>query len=30
MKLDFISIFPEFFEPLKLSLIGKARDKSII
>ncbi|MEY2691154.1 MAG: hypothetical protein RLZ80_421, partial [Actinomycetota bacterium] len=23
-------IFPEFFEPLKLSLIGKARDKSII
>jgi tRNA (guanine37-N1)-methyltransferase len=30
MKLDFISIFPEFFEPLKLSLIGKARDKSLI
>jgi tRNA (guanine37-N1)-methyltransferase len=30
MKLDFISIFPEFFEPLRLSLIGKARDKSII
>ena len=30
MKFDFISIFPEFFEPLKLSLIGKARDKSLI
>lgn len=30
MRLDFISIFPEFFEPLKLSLIGKARDKSLI
>ena len=30
MKLDFITIFPEFFEPLKLSLIGKAQDKSII
>lgn len=30
MKLDFISIFPEFFEPLRLSLIGKARDKSLI
>ena len=30
MKLDFITIFPEFFEPLRLSLIGKARDKSLI
>jgi tRNA (guanine37-N1)-methyltransferase len=30
MKFDFISIFPEFFEPLKLSLIGKAQDKSLI
>ena len=30
MKLDFITIYPEFFEPLKLSLIGKAQDKSII
>ena len=30
MKLDFISIFPEFFEPLKLSLIGKAQDKSLV
>ena len=30
MKLDFISIFPQFFEPLKLSLLGKAQDKSLI
>ena len=30
MKFDFITIFPEFFAPLKLSLIGKARDKSLI
>ena len=30
MKLDFITIFPEFFEPLKLSLMGKAQDKSLI
>jgi tRNA (guanine37-N1)-methyltransferase len=30
MKLDFITIFPEFFAPLKLSLIGKASDKSLI
>ena len=30
MKLDFISIFPEFFQPLKLSLIGKAQVKSLI
>ena len=30
MRLDFITIFPEFFEPLKLSLIGKAQDKSLI
>lgn len=30
MKIEFISIFPEFFDPLKLSLIGKARDKSLI
>ena len=30
MKLDFITIFPDFFEPLKLSLIGKAQDKSLI
>lgn len=30
MKLDFISIFPEYFESLKLSLIGKAQEKSLI
>ena len=30
MKLDFISIFPEFFEPLKLSLLGKAQSKEIL
>ena len=30
MKLDFITIFPEFFEPLKLALLGKAQDKSLI
>ena len=30
MKLDFITIFPEFFEPLRLSLLGKAQDKSLI
>lgn len=30
MKFDFISIFPQFFEPLKLSLLGKAQDKSLI
>jgi tRNA (guanine37-N1)-methyltransferase len=30
MKLDFVTIFPEYFEPLKLSLIGKALDKQII
>ena len=30
MRFDFISIFPQYFEPLKLSLIGKALDKSLI
>lgn len=30
MKFDFITIFPEFFAPLKLSLIGKAQDKSLL
>lgn len=30
MKLDFVTIFPEYFEPLKLSLIGKAIDRSLI
>lgn len=30
MKLDFISIFPEYFQPLKLSLIGKAQEKALV
>lgn len=30
MRLDFISIFPEFFEPLKLSLIGKAQERELV
>ncbi len=30
MKFDLISIFPEYFAPLKLSLIGKAQDQSIL
>lgn len=30
MKLDFVTIFPEYFQPLKLSLIGKAQTKSLI
>ena len=30
MKLDFITIFPELFEPLRLSLLGKAQGKSLI
>jgi tRNA (guanine37-N1)-methyltransferase len=30
MKLDFVTIFPEYFEPLKLSLIGKAQESQII
>lgn len=30
MKLRAISIFPEYFAPLELSLIGKARERSLI
>lgn len=30
MRLDLISIFPQFFEPLNLSLIGKANEKGLI
>jgi tRNA (guanine37-N1)-methyltransferase len=30
MKIDAISIFPDYFQALDLSLLGKARDKSII
>ncbi len=30
MRIDAISIFPDFFQTLDLSLLGKARDKSLI
>ena len=30
MKIQAISIFPEYFEPMRLSLIGKAQDKGLI
>ena len=30
MRIDFISIFPSFFDCLNLSLIGKAREKNIL
>ncbi|MFM6980078.1 MAG: tRNA (guanosine(37)-N1)-methyltransferase TrmD [Micrococcales bacterium] len=30
MKIDAISIFPDYFSPLELSLLGKARDKGIL
>lgn len=30
MKIDAISIFPDYFSPLELSLLGKARDKGLI
>lgn len=30
MKIEAISIFPEYFAPLELSLIGKAREKGLI
>ena len=30
MKIDIVSIFPEYFSPLELSLIGKAREKGLI
>jgi tRNA (guanine37-N1)-methyltransferase len=30
MKIDVITIFPEYFEPVKLSLLGKAIDKGIV
>lgn len=30
MQIDVISIFPAYFEPLKLSLIGKALEKQIV
>lgn len=30
MRLDLVSIFPDYFAPLELSLAGKARDKGLI
>lgn len=30
MRLDLVSIFPEYFEPLKLSLLGKARAHGLV
>jgi tRNA (guanine37-N1)-methyltransferase len=30
MRIDIISIFPEYFAPLDVSLIGKARDRGIL
>ena len=30
MRIDVISIFPEYLSPLKLSLLGKAQEKSIL
>lgn len=30
MRLDFVTIFPEYFAPLKLSLLGKASEKGLL
>ena len=30
MKLDVVTIFPEYLAPLKLSLLGKARNEGLI
>ena len=30
MRLDIVSIFPEYFAPLDVSLIGKARDRGTL
>jgi len=30
MKIDLISIFPDYFAPLKLSLLGKAQEQGIV
>ena len=30
MRIDAVSIFPEYFQPLELSLLGKARDNGLI
>ena len=30
MRLDFVTIFPDYFAPLELSLLGKARDNGLL
>ena len=30
MKIDAITIFPEYFAPAQLSLLGKAQDKGLV
>lgn len=30
MKIDVVTIFPEYFAPLKLSLLGKAQDSGLV
>jgi len=30
LRFDLISIFPEYLQPLKLSLLGKAADKGLL
>ena len=30
MKISFVTLFPEMFEPLKASLIGKAQEKKAL
>ncbi len=30
MRLDYVTIFPDYFSPLELSLAGKARDKGLL
>ncbi|NCX52614.1 MAG: tRNA (guanosine(37)-N1)-methyltransferase TrmD, partial [Actinobacteria bacterium] len=30
MRIDAVTIFPEYFAPLKLSLLGKARESGIV
>ena len=30
MKIDILTLFPEMFEPLKTSLLGKAQDKGVL
>jgi len=30
MRIDAVTIFPEYFAPLKLSLLGKAQESGIV